>query len=300
MSTHSDHKPYLKYTSKSRLDKAIKSLVGIIEGLTIDQDLNSQELAFFTDWIDQNRELRDRHPFNELLPLVIEIFEDHKVTEEELEDLKYLCDKFINHTDFYDQITSDIQRLHGVLGGVIADGVVTEKELAGLRDWLNDHEHLKSCWPYDEIDNLITAVMADGVIDDEEQTMLISLFADFLAYHDDKTITAPQVIINSSVTGLCAVCPEISFNDSTFCFTGASSKLKRSDFEKIVKDLGGIFSKNITKSVNYLVIGADGNPCWAYTCYGRKVELAVKLRKEGHKLMLIHENDFHDALADLR
>lgn len=295
---HTDHSPYYGYTPRSRLDKAVKSLVGIIEGITIDQKLNEKELSFLSEWIQENEELRDRHPFNELLPVVHAAFHDLVVTDEEKSDLIWLCEKLTKTTDFYDQITSDIQRLHGVLGGIIADGVITKTELIGLREWQTEHEHLKTRWPYDEIDSVITGVMADGVIDDDEHKMLLSLFSDFISIYDDKTISSPPIIINNSIKGLCAVCPEIRFEGSTFCFTGASSKFKRHEFEKLVSNLGGKSAKNISRSVDYLIIGADGNPCWAYSCYGRKVEAAVNLRKEGHSLVLVHENDFHDAVAD--
>ena len=296
---HTDHSPYFGYTPRSRLDKAVKSLVGIIEGITIDQELNQKELAFLAEWIQENQELKDRHPFNELLPVVSAAFEDHIVNDDEKCNLMWLCNKLTKTTEFYDQVTSDIQRLHGILGGIIADGVITETELIRLREWLNQHEHLKTRWPYDEIDSIITAVMADGKIDEEEHKMLTALFTDFISIYDDKTISSPPIKIDNSIKGLCAVCPEIRFDGSAFCFTGASSKYKRNEFEKLVAGLGGKSAKNISKSVDYLVIGADGNPCWAYSCYGRKVEAAVNLRKEGHSLVLVHENDFHDAVADL-
>lgn len=295
---HTDYTPYFGYTPKSRLDKALKSLVGIIEGITIDQELNEKEMEFFSEWIQQNQELKDRHPFNELLPVVCESFMDRIVTDEEKQDLMWLCKRLTTHTEFYDQVTSDIQRLHGVLGGVIADGVITENELVGLGDWLSRHEHLKTRWPYDEIVSSVTAVMADGKIDEKEHKMLMSLFVDFMPLYDDKTISSPPIIIDNSVKGLCAVCPEIKFKASTFCFTGASSRCTRNEFERMICGLGGKFAKNVSKSVDYLIIGADGNPCWAYSCYGRKVEAAVSLRKEGHRLVLVHENDFHDAVID--
>ena len=56
---------------------------------------------------------------------------------------------------------------------------------------------------------------------------------------------------------------------------------------------------SVSAKLDYLIIGADGNPCWAYACYGRKVEKAVDLRKTGSRLLLVHENDFHDAVADI-
>lgn len=160
------------------------------------------------------------------------------------------------------------------------------------------HEVLKTCWPYDEIDSIVTAVMADQRIDDSEQKTLKLLFADFVEIEDDKTITTLPILQGQKISGLCAVSPDIKFRNSVFCFTGASSRYTRSDLKEIVMKLGGKSIDTVTKSLDYLVIGADGNPCWTYACYGRKVEAAVKLRKVGHKLLLIHENDFHDAVAD--
>ncbi len=95
------------------------------------------------------------------------------------------------------------------------------------------------------------------------------------------------------------MCPEIEFSGATFCFTGAFSKYTRKELAATVERLGGNFSPNITKGVRYLIIGANGNPCWAYACYGRKVEKAIELRKSGARMLLVHENDFQDAVADI-
>ena len=56
----------------------------------------------------------------------------------------------------------------------------------------------------------------------------------------------------------------------------------------------------VSRKLDYLIIGADGNPYWAYACYGRKVEMPVALQKAGARIPLIHENDIHDAVADAR
>jgi NAD-dependent DNA ligase len=186
------------------------------------------------------------------------------------------------------------------MGGIIADWTITEKELGGLSQWLSDHDHLKTCWPYDEIDSIVTAVMSDKKIDDKEQKELRQVFSEFVQICDDRTITNPPLSEGQTISGLCAVCPEIKFKNSVFCFTGAFSRYRREELKDLVIKFGGRFSNSLTKSVNYLIIGAEGNPCWAYACYGRKVEAAVALRKEGHKLQLVHENDFHDAVAEYR
>lgn len=192
-----------------------------------------------------------------------------------------------------------MQRLHAVLGGVAADGVISEQELRGLSSWLSGHQHLARCWPYDEVCSLVSAVLADGQIDLEEHRMLMAFFAEFTALLDDRTVSNPLVHDGMTVSGLCAMCPEISFNDSVFCFTGASQRYTRAEFGDMVSRLGGKVVNSVSKKTDYLIIGSDGNPCWAFACYGRKVERAVALRREGAPLLIVHENDLLDSLADL-
>lgn len=294
---HPDHRQYLKFTSRSRLEKSINSLLGVIEGITIDGAINVSEEGFLNLWLVEHAELRDLHPYNELLPIVQAALADGVLSDEERDDIFWLCER-LRSTEFYDQTTADLQRLHAILGGIVADGRVTEDELVGLASWLQEHEHLRTCWPFDEVDSLILGVMRDKRIDEQEHALLKDFFSEFVAVLDDRTIVEPLVKTEASIVGLCAACPEIEFEGTSFCFTGASSRYTRVSLTEIVRSLGGEVSPSVTKNTRYLVIGADGNPCWAYACYGRKVEKAVELRKAGARLLIIHENDFHDAVAD--
>jgi NAD-dependent DNA ligase len=256
-------------------------------------------MLFLGQWLSDHAELKGRHPYNELIPVMEAAMSDGVLSEEERDDILWLCERLLS-TDFYDQTTADLQRLHGIVGGIIADGVITEDELKGLAVWVEEHEHLRTCWPYDEISSLITSVMADKKIDEQEQRVLKAFFSEFVTVLDERTIVSPQLEVKGTVVGLCAVCPEVEFEGRKFCFTGASARHTRSALSQIVRDLGGDVTTSLTLSVSYLVVGAEGNPCWAYACYGRKVEKAVNLRKAGSRVMVIHENDFHDAVADYK
>lgn len=294
---HPDHLEYARFTSRARIEKSVNSLLGLIEGIAIDSFINQSEVSFLNLWLAEHSDVQDRHPYNELIPVVQAAVADGVLTQDERDDIVWLC-KRLRSTKYFDQTTADLQRLHAILGGIVSDGQVTEDELRGLFDWLRHHENLKTCWPYDEIDSLIVGVMKDKKIDPAEHTLLKNFFSEFTAVMDDRTITSPVISKGGNILGLCAVCPEIEFPASTFCFTGASSRYTRKELAVTVERLGGTFTPNLTKSVRYLIIGADGNPCWAYACYGRKVERAVELRKSGVRLQLVHENDFHDAVAD--
>lgn len=294
---HPDHRSYLRFTTHSRLEKSINSLLGIIEGISIDGHINPTEKGFLDVWLQEHQELQGRHPYNELMPVVGAAIEDGVLTTDERQDIIWLCER-MRSTDFFDQVTADLQRLHAITGGIASDGRILEAELRGLSDWLAQHEHLRTCWPYDEVCSVVTSVLADGRMDAAEHDFLQKFFAEFVAVLDDRVITNPTIDPTVSLVGLCSVCPEIRFAGTTFCFTGASSRLTRVQFIELVERLGGRAVQSVTRNVDYLVIGAEGNPCWAYACYGRKVEAAVKLRKAGARIVLVHEHDFHDAVAD--
>lgn len=296
---HPDLQSYFKFTGKSRLDKSVNSLLGLLEGIAVDGQITPGEVAVLRMWLADHADVAHKHPFDELTAAVAAAVRDGMLEEDERQDLTWLCEK-LRSTEFYDMVTADLQRLHAMVGGIAADGEISVDEMRGLSEWLAEHEHLKTCWPYDEIEALTTKVLADRRIDGTEHRLLMEFFTEFLALLDERTLVRPILVEEAGkpISALCAVAPSVSFSGTTFCFTGASAKYKRAQFEQIVRDLGGEALPGVSAKLNYLVIGAEGNPCWSYACYGRKVEKAVELRKKGARLVLLHENDFHDAVLD--
>ena len=68
----------------------------------------------------------------------------------------------------------------------------------------------------------------------------------------------------------------------------------------MIEELGGKVKTAVSKKTDYLIVGNAGNPCWAFSCYGRKIEAAMLLRREGAKVQIVNETDFWDAIEDLR
>ena len=296
---HSDHQDYFKFSKRSRMERSINSLLGIIEGISIDSKINKTESGYLEDWLAEHQSVRHMHPFNDVIPVLLESMADGIITSDEKDGIAYLC-KNLQTAGYHEEITSDMHRLHAILGAISCDKVISEAELRGLSDWLADHEQLKTCWPYEEVVSLVTGVLADKIIDEREHSQLLEFFADFGSPLDACGDNGSGSRTGKSVLGLCAVCPEIIFQEKHFCFTGASSRLNRKGFMSLVSSFGGYPINNVTRKLDYLIIGSEGNPCWAYTCYGRKVEQAIGLRKSGSRLILVHENDFHDAISDFR
>jgi hypothetical protein len=299
---HPDHEPYFKFTRRQRVDLAIHTLEGILKGIAIDGQIQPAECRELYNWYNEHRQLIAYHPFSELVPVVQAALADGVISTEERDDLLWLCKNMSAGSFFYDEITNDIQVLHGMLHGILTDDVVTEEEIKALSEWIETNSHLKGTYPFDEIDSLLTMVLQDGKLDDKEKSLLKDFFEDFISYSSAKrSEQAKSEKVNKKemrLTGICAVCPVIEFPNHVFCFTGASRRATRHDLARQVESRGGVFTNTVTKNLDYLVIGAAGNPCWAYGCYGRKVEQAIKYRREGSKLILVHENDFWDAIED--
>jgi len=286
---------YRKFTAKSELDKCLHTLEGILNGISFDSKIDEKELSELYNWCMLNSNLSDVQPIGEIVAMVESILEDGILDEEELLDLLWVCNNFKSENIYYDVISSDIQRLQGILHGILADNEISEEEIIVLKDWLNENNQLSSTYPYDEIKSLVLSVLNDGILDEEEKKILKVYFTEFI---DTKVsanihrVEIDELKKSMTISGICAASPNVVIENNVFCFTGASSRTIRSEIKEIIESKSGIFQDNITKKLNYLVIGDEGNPCWVFSCYGRKVEKAIEYRKSGIPVQIIHENDF--------
>lgn len=285
---------------KGQIEKAIYTLEGIITGIAIDGIINLYEVAELENWYHLNRNLMNYHPFTELVSLLDETLIDGILSSEEREDILWLCNNYHSDSIYRDWLAHEIKKLQGILHGILADNIINTLEITRLSDWLMENEHLTGLYPYDEICSLITTVLKDGRLSDDEIDMLKMFFNEFL---DDESIGKVNSNnleghkSNLSLPGICAVCPQIVFKDKVFCFTGESSRATRSDIAELIKVHGGIFKNTVVKDTDYLIVGNEGSPCWAFSCYGRKVEKAIKMRKAGSSILIVHENDFWDEIG---
>lgn len=287
-------------TSRARADKAISSLKGILIGINSDQEVNKEEINELQKWASNHKELINRNPFKEFMTIIEETVSNNIPATETIEDLFWLCQKYENDNFYYNGVTSDLQILHGICHGILADGVIDDKEVRDLEKWLEENTHLSTYYPYDEIRSLILSIVSDGKIEDEEKLVLKAYLNQFVNLENkeiEEQINRETNDIN--ISGHCTSDPEIELDGKTFCITGVLKSGNRASLEKKISDLGGIPTKTLTKKTDYLIVGDNGNQAWAFACYGRKVEKALDLRKNGHKISLIHEFDFMDAIEDL-
>lgn len=292
---------YRQYTKPAELHKAVNTLRGLVAGINSDMKVGSEEVTELVHWCELHAHLRDRHPFSEILPVVERATEDGVVTEDEAKDILWLCNNFEDSNSYYDMVTSSIQFLSGMLHGLLADGELSDKEISTLKEWISDNDFLAGTYPFDEINSLLYVVLEDKKITSQEREALMALFGDVIDFTSSYNLSEKEfsrLRETYSIGGICAVCPEIVFQNKTFCFTGEFYRGKRAEIADVVVQLGGKVRTSVSAKTDYLIVGNAGNPCWAYACYGRKIEQAVSLRKEGASIVIVNETDFWDAVDD--
>lgn len=294
---------YEKYTKPWETHKSINMLRGLVAGLKANGEVSSLEAEELAHWCAAHKNLEGRYPFKELIPMVERALEDGRIDEDEKEDILFACRNITGagSCDCYDDVASSLQYLSGLVHGIMADRELSDAEIFSLKEWLEESDFLAGLYPYDEVYSLIVSILADGLITEDERKTLAAFFGNLIDFNYSRNLNEADYIAlkkQYSVSGICALCPEILFPGRSFVLTGESARAERADLIKTITELGGTVKSSVSKKTDYLVVGNAGNPCWAFSCYGRKIEDAIQLRKQGAKVVIVNENDFWDAVED--
>lgn len=291
-----------RFGAKANRDRLTHELDGIVRGVALDGLITPGEAKALSRWCQTVRttcNVRELHDFADLLDSILA---DGVITEDERLDMEWGLRSWTTPNIYYDAVTSDVQRLHGLLMGLLADGELSDAEVRRLQDWLEDHPHLQGAWPFDEIQSVITHVLHDGAIDASERALLRAFFADLLPAPDHEVVTIEGVDTSQmTLRGICSVDPTIIFHGRSFAFSGTAKAGRRSELAARVTAAGAKVVNHISANLDFLVVGQDGNENWAFSCYGRKIEQAINLRRrEGARILIVHERDLMDALQDVQ
>lgn len=89
---------YRQSTSNS-VDK-IQEFMGIIEGISADQQINIKEVYLLENWMNENENLKGNYPFDKFFDFTHRALEDNYISEDENAEMLKLCDSFLNpHQD---------------------------------------------------------------------------------------------------------------------------------------------------------------------------------------------------------
>lgn len=293
---HFDNQSHKQFTNPAIVEKDLQTLVGIINGIKSDKKITEIEKSEVEKWLNSTREYENKNPYKEIINILRESLADDILTEDECENIIWFCNQYIEKSGYYTAITAGIQNLIGILKGISIDKEINYDELRYLKDWLDDNEYLKNTYPYDEIYNLTLNVILDKKITEEEHHSLMEFCNSITGNLDNNT---NESLVQSLKTGFYQIDPEIIIQEKTFCITGVSQTYKRREIAERIEMYGGFVTNSVSSKLNYLIVCDEKNSCWAFTCYGKKIEQAMKHRKQGSNLVIVHEFDLYDTLESL-
>jgi NAD-dependent DNA ligase len=179
-----------------------------------------------------------------------------------------------------------IDELIGICKGVLADGIVDENEAKFLLNWMKANRHATDTWPASVLYPRLEEMLADGVLDEEEQADLLDLVIDITG---GGLAPTPADASMATLLPVCDPPPAIIFDHRMFCLTGKFASGTRSECQEQVMALGGKCSGSPSKKTDFVVIGTIGSRDWIHSTHGRKIEKAVEIREAGSGLHIVTE-----------
>lgn len=190
---------------------------------------------------------------------------------------------------------SRMDELIGICRGVLADGAVVFEEACFLRDWLSRNKQVRHSLAGKMLDDLLARVLADGVVDPNEEEELVVMLSRIIGGTPDDVCDASY----SSTLPLDDPAPKVIFEGMAFCFTGKFQYGARKKCQEITEKSGGVIHKSPNKSTNFVVIGEIGSRDWAHSTGGRKIENAIRLREEGNGVCIVSEAHWCSAISGI-
>lgn len=192
------------------------------------------------------------------------------------------------------QLNKSVSELIGLLSGIAADGYLHDLEIRYLQTWLTDRRDVISIWPGDAIASAIEAILSDGRVTEGERAHLLDSVTKIIGHDfaDTGAVTAAPSSspIDDSIHVLIA--------GSGVCHTGEFMFGTRAACERLTVRAGGRVHSTVTRKVDFVVIGTHASKAWAQTPFGRKIEAAMALRAEGHRIAVISEERWIGAIRN--
>ena len=184
--------------------------------------------------------------------------------------------------------------LVGICRGCLADGHVNQQEAEFLKDWIERNAPFVKEYPFAQIYRVLTEILRDGVIDQDESADLHDTLIRFVGGEafDEEAQTASR----STALPIDEPEPVITYPGSVFVVTGTFSFGARKLVTKEIVCRGGELGSTPSRKTRFLVIGELGSRDWINSNAGRKIQKAVELRSEGHPLAIVSENCWLQSL----
>lgn len=191
---------------------------------------------------------------------------------------------------FRNEMRQSCAVLMGLVQGMLADDELRDEEVIFLRNWLARAQNVALTWPGNVIAAQIEQALSDGHLAPQERQHLRNTLEKLITGALDEAASSPVATLAlDDVTA-------IDIEGRSFCFTGDFVFGPRPVCESAVVRRGGTVI-NITKKLDYLVVGGLGSAEWKHGSFGTKIEKAVCYREKGVPLRIVHEDAWATALV---
>lgn len=288
---------YTVFAGPAQIEKDLNNLLGLIKGIGADGHINQMEVERLKRWLSEVVGYRDNSPYRDVRLMIEEILEDGKVDHEELLDLEWLCEQFLNKENpYFNVVTRGVQQLSGILSGIEADDNINDSELLFLKNYVDSHGYLKNTWPYDEVLSLVNAIVEDKYYSGEILGRLrdITKSTSVLGSVTSNKDTIESMAVTTATADL------VTLTERSFCITGNSSRYSRHEIAQMIELYGGYVQDSVSGKLNYLVVCDEKNACWAFASYGRKIEKVKALQSKGKTVEIIYEEDLYLTIENIK
>lgn len=181
--------------------------------------------------------------------------------------------------------------LIGISKGIIADGMVNQTEAEFLLNWLQTSEtYVVESPVVDTLYQRVLESLEDGFLDDDEKADLLEALRVFAG---DKS---EQGELIKSAMPLNDPQPPVIFTGMSFLWTGTPAYGSRKQCLDEIVARGGVVKTQMSKAVDYVVIGTYATPRWKHESHGGKIQDAVDYRARFGKPAIISEGHLIKAL----
>lgn len=283
------------FNARANQNKLGNLFLGFFEGLFIDGRVHIKEIEALIKWVEYFPECVELPHFDTLYKLMLRATEDPEFLLKQHKEISEMMVKF-KRSDYFIKNTCDVQRLHGLLAGIVCDQTLNSDEILALNQWLKDNDHLEEDPIYTDIYAKLKSVRVNKVVDENTVNIVLTTINRYVDYDN---FGIPKLAVSSSNENRNPDFYHGPFivEGFTICLTGASTRYTKAEWKDVIEAKKGMFKDDMTKSVDYLVICNKGNPHWAHMSYGRKFEQALKWQKEGSKIKILTEDDFVKVLC---
>lgn len=264
---------FISYVANPVIRKAISEFYGIIRGFSIDNEINESEIEWIKQWKARNQQYCSHKEYREIIKVIDNIITDGKITLNEITELQDTTKRFLDVLSTA-PVTLATQILDGIMKGITVDGIVTEAECTGLRQWLYDNIYLSGHFPFDKILKTVEDILSDSIVTKQE--------SEYLTY-----------IINELLNPIDSLKTQINSVESKYvCLSGNFSYGQKSDVAKYLNERGAIVEETVKKNTDVLLIGDCECQAYSNGSYGTKVKKAIEYNEKGCHIQIIKEADF--------